>query len=342
MLDSEQEADFDDIVLLASKICEAPVSLISLVDDDRQWFKARLGFEPTQTSLTESVCSHAILEDDYLEVPDMAEDARTADNPLHVSGPKVKFYAGANLIAPNGHAIGTLCVLDTKPRQLSSDQRDALKTLSRQVMMQLELRKKVKIEKALKSEMDHRVKNSLQTIASILRMASRKVTDSAALDVLELVDRRLSAVAALHSELMGQDEKSSVDMVSYVDQLGVMLATIGPDNIAIKLSSEAGRLEGRKASAIGMIVSEFVANSIKHGFPDNRSGQITVLLRQNADGWLMECSDNGVGNRQATSKGSENTGLGEILMASATMQLGGQIETEIGEDGARMTVTFGK
>ena len=147
------------------------------MDEKRQWFKARVGFEPHETTLDQSVCSHAILDEGYTEIADMGADPRTSDNPLYVGDPRVKFYAGANLVAPNGQPIGTLCVLDTKPRTLNDFQRQALQTLSRHVMMQLELRKKIRIEAALRAEMDHRVKNSFQTIASLLRMATRKVHD---------------------------------------------------------------------------------------------------------------------------------------------------------------------
>lgn len=105
VLDTDAETDFDDIVALVSQICEVPVSLISLVDSDRQWFKARVGFDPHETDLEQSVCSHAVLKDDLLEIEDMAADPRTADNPLHTSGLMVRFYAGANLVAPNGMPI---------------------------------------------------------------------------------------------------------------------------------------------------------------------------------------------------------------------------------------------
>ncbi|MFG6589561.1 histidine kinase dimerization/phosphoacceptor domain -containing protein [Sulfitobacter sp. 1A12157] len=277
ILDTEAEADFDDIVELASKICETPVSLISLVDENRQWFKARVGFEPHETTLDQSVCSHAILDEGYTEIADMGADPRTSDNPLHVGDPRVKFYAGANLVAPNGQPIGTLCVLDTKPRTLTDFQRQALQTLSRHVMMQLELRKKIRIEAALRAEMDHRVKNSFQTIASLLRMATRKVQDPDARDVLALVERRFGAVASLHSELMGQGGRSKVQTKSYLEQLNKLLSAGAPDHVAIFCEAAPGELQAAQASALGMIVSEFVANSIKHAFAGDRAGEIKNL-----------------------------------------------------------------
>lgn len=344
ILDTNDEADFNDIVALASEICDVPVSLISLVDDQRQWFKARVGFEPTQTTLDQSICSHAILQDGIFEIEDLSADARTADNPLHTSGPKVGFYAGANLVAPDGMPLGTLCVLDNKPRKLTEFQRKALKTLSRQVMIQLELRKKLAQEEALKSEMDHRVRNSLQTIASVLRVAARQVSDPKALDVLEVVERRIGAVSSLHSELMGGDGKGAVDIQLFLDRLVSLLKEVAPENITLSGTAVDAELEARKASSLGMIVSEFAANSVKHAFPDDRAGEVTMrLTREGENQFVLVCSDNGIGRRpsaQPADKKRKKTGLGDMLMAAAATQMGGQLEVESGVDGTTLTVRF--
>ena len=343
VMDSQNEAEFDDIVALASAICECPVSLISLVDDDRQWFKARVGFEPHQTALDKSVCSHAILQGEFLEVPDMASDSRTSGNPLHTGDPNVKFYAGANLIAPNGMVIGTLCVLDTKPRTLTEFQKQALTTLSRQVMTQLELRKKLMQEEALKGEMDHRVKNSLQTIASVMRVASRGIKDREALDVLELVERRISAVASLHSELLGGGSKGSVDARRYLERVVQLLEDVAPAHVEIAVNAADVTIDARKASAIGMIVSEFAANSIKHAFPDERQGQVQISLLQSAkEGWTLLCQDDGIGRQEGdgAASGRDDTGLGAVLMSSAAAQLEAHLEYEVSESGTVMTVEF--
>lgn len=341
VLDTAAEADFDDIVALASKICDAPISLISLVDADRQWFKARKGFEPPETTLDKSVCSHAILEEGVFQIADMAADPRTADNPLHTAPGGVQFYAGANLIAPNGLPLGTLCVLDTQPRELTDFQKEALQTLSRQVMMQLELRKKIRAEEALRAEMDHRVKNSLQTIASMMRLAAREVQDETALDVLDLVNRRLEAVASLHSELMGNNGDDTVDITSYFERLRQFVTAVTPDHIAVTLHATGDGLQARLASAIGMIVSEFVANSVKHAFPEGQAGEVAISLRP-GDGQqrILECRDNGVGQNRRQATDRQPSGLGKMLMQSAAMQLGGDVQFDIGPDGARMTVAF--
>ena len=125
VLDTVPEEVFDDLTELAAHICEAPVALISLVDEDRQWFKARVGISVRETSRDISFCAHAILGDDLLIVPDAAKDKRFKTNPL-VTGPlKLRFYAGAPLITPDGHGLGTLCVLDNKPRTLRPEQAQA-------------------------------------------------------------------------------------------------------------------------------------------------------------------------------------------------------------------------
>jgi PAS domain S-box-containing protein len=147
VLDTEPEQKFDDLTLLASHICQAPIALISLVDAERQWFKSKVGMTTSQTARSISFCGHAILEDDVMVVPDAAADARFADNPIVTGEPNVRFYAGAPLVTPNGHALGTLCVADRVPRNLSAAQLDALRALARQVVAQLELRRRLKEER---------------------------------------------------------------------------------------------------------------------------------------------------------------------------------------------------
>lgn len=152
ILDTEAERSFDDLVRLAAEICDTPISLMSLVDADRQWFKARNGLQVAQTPRDIAFCAHAILQKDLMIVTDALSDARFVDNILVREEPKIRFYAGAPLVTPEGLPLGTLCVIDREPRRLTDFQVEALRTLGRAVVSQLELRRKLGEIAALTAE----------------------------------------------------------------------------------------------------------------------------------------------------------------------------------------------
>ena len=143
ILDTPEEQAYDDLTLLASHICETPIALISLVDEDRQWFKSRRGIELKETPRELSFCAHAIVEPGPLVIPDTLEDHRFAFHPLVLDPPNVRFYAGSPLRVAAGHAIGTICVIDQEPHTLDQSQMEALEALSRQVVAQMELRRQL-------------------------------------------------------------------------------------------------------------------------------------------------------------------------------------------------------
>jgi DNA-binding response OmpR family regulator len=142
VMDTLPEQAYDDIARLASYICKTPVALISLVDEKRQWFKARVGLQETETSREYAFCAHAMRRpDEVMVVPDATRDSRFVDNPLVTREQGIRFYAGAPLVTPEGFSLGTVCVIDNKPRELDDDGRNALLALSRQVILLLEQRK---------------------------------------------------------------------------------------------------------------------------------------------------------------------------------------------------------
>jgi diguanylate cyclase (GGDEF)-like protein/PAS domain S-box-containing protein len=144
ILDSAREESFDALVRLAAEICGTPMGSVTLIDRDRQWFKASVGLENSETKRDISFCAHAITQADIFQVPDATKDARFADNPLVLGDPNIRFYAGVPLETEEGQNLGTVCVIDRVPRQLTETQKDALRVLAKQAMAQMELRRKVK------------------------------------------------------------------------------------------------------------------------------------------------------------------------------------------------------
>lgn len=154
VLDTPPEPAFDDLTLLAAQICQVPIAVVSLVDEKRQWFKSIIGLSATETSRDVAFCAHAIFNpDDLLEVRDAQLDLRFSDNPLVITDPHIRFYAGAPLVAPDGVALGTLCVIDRVPRVLSDEQKASLRALSRTVISQLELRRTLAVHRLLEDQL---------------------------------------------------------------------------------------------------------------------------------------------------------------------------------------------
>jgi GAF domain-containing protein len=167
ILDTEPEQAFDDLVLLASFICKTPIAMISLVDEDRQWFKSKVGVSISETPREIAFCATAIQQPDVFVVPDTLNDERFRNNPLVVSEPNVRFYAGAPLIDEDGNALGTICVIDRIPREFGPDQQAALKALSRMVLAQLEFRRNLMF---LKEALNDRTKEEHERQRELIKL----------------------------------------------------------------------------------------------------------------------------------------------------------------------------
>lgn len=235
VVDSFPESDYDDIVRLASLLCDAPTALISLIDRDRQWFKARTGFELTQGSRDEAFCAHAIRKPgEIFEVNNAAADPRFAENPL-VTGPVgIRFYAGMPLVAPCGSSVGTVCVIDQSPRALSDKQKTALAALSRLTMSLLDgRRREIEASRAALFAVEGAKDAVPEKASNLCSVALFEVQDLAGA-AQRIGDRAVArALRQLESSLEGALRPGSGDSVNHSTGSAEMIVVLhGADNSA--------------------------------------------------------------------------------------------------------------
>ena len=341
ILDTPNERSFDEIVELAADLCGTPAAQINFIDSDRQWSKAEIGVGVRELPLEVSICAHTILQDGLLEIPDLLEDARTQDNPLCVSAPNARFYAGVPLRSANGMPIGTLCVIDLKPRKLSDTQRHALCVLASQIVAQLDLRATVASAAMLRREIDHRVKNSLQTVSSFVYLERSSSKSEAARSALNSVAQQLNTVALLHEHLSHASGDGHVDLADYLGRVGELLQLATPHAITISGTFETGPITASTAGLLGLIINELVGNSVKHAFPLG-AGNIVLTGRKNAyPGYTLTCQDDGqiaVGAAEEINPVAKREGLGLAIIAASVRDLGGTCVSTIDEDGCKTVI----
>ncbi|BDI30378.1 hypothetical protein CCAX7_24290 [Capsulimonas corticalis] len=213
VMDTLPEQDFDDLVHLASSICGTPIALISLVDDHRQWFKAKYGLDAAETPRELAFCAHSIQQRNVFIVPDATKDPRFSGNSLVTDAPEIRFYAGAPLITPSGHALGSLCVIDLEPRELTEAQISALQALSRQTVNQLEMRRYAAERAELNAELERRVADRTAQLAHTNERLEREIAErSAAEDALSESKARRDAIMA-----------SALDCIITIDESGLIV-----------------------------------------------------------------------------------------------------------------------
>jgi len=218
ILDTAYEREFDEIVELASQICGVPISLISLIEKNRQWLKARVGLSVSETSREVSFCAHAIASDsDLFEVEDATQDERFHDNPLVTSDPNIRFYAGIPLVSNNGFKLGTLCVIDSKPHVLTKEQVFALKSLAHHVIRLMELRmrndqlnrqqklmqQQAEMQKKIISIIAHDVRNPVSSLKNIIELGQNNIlSEDETKELMIMAEKQLDGTINLLSELV--------------------------------------------------------------------------------------------------------------------------------------------
>ncbi len=222
ILDTPAEKEFDEIVELASYICNSPITLITLLDKDRQWFKARKGIDLDSTGRDAAFCTHTILEDDVMEVSDTHLDERFIDNPFVTEDPNIRFYAGTPIYSPGGFKVGTICVLDNRPKELSEVQRKALQTLSNQITKLLELRNVNRVIKKRAEEIILLSNEAANLVVKTQEADQRYISHQLHENMAQVL-----AACRMYLQLAEQNESMRLSFISTVnEQLGELISSM--------------------------------------------------------------------------------------------------------------------
>lgn len=344
ILDTPSDGSFDRVTAIAARRFGVPISIISIVDHDRIWFKSHHGLNVTQIDRQPGLCASAILRADPHILIDASKDVRSLANPLVAGDFGLRFYAGVPLQTSDGHNLGTLCVIDKEPRLVTKDQIEDLKDLASLVMDQLEFRlaalralanadKELMRTKLLAKEIDHRVMNSLQFVSSMLRLQSKKVTGTQASEI-DAAATRVAAVARVHRHFHIEEDTANVPALTYLRRLCDDLS--GVLGVPVNVSGESGVLPTTSIQPVGLIVNELVTNAAKHG-----AGRVSVTYRcQN--GCKITVCDEGSGLPVGFDPEASANGLGMKIAVVLAKQLGGAFEAGANPagKGACFTVTF--
>ncbi|MBD9370748.1 GAF domain-containing sensor histidine kinase [Xanthomonas sp. XNM01] len=307
ILDTPREAVFEDITRIASNVCGTPIAVINLVDSERQWFKAEIGLGVRETPLDTSICAHALLEHEFLEVPDTTCDPRFSANPLVTGAPGLRFYAGALLKTPDGQPLGTVCVLDVVPRTLSDTQAETLRALARQVMAQFELRRMLAASEELNAHRarvlaaaGHDLKSPLRGAMYALGKAAvgaseaqRQELDAAQAD-LDLIRYRLGELIGAATGHAGVSAPALVP--TPVQPVFDALARSWQRAAArrdITLRFHPSDVVARtNATLLEIVLGNLAGNAIKY---TPRGGAVDFQCVQDAAGVRIEVADTGIG-----------------------------------------------
>lgn len=369
LLDTLPEDDYDNITYLASQICDTPIALISLLDSNRQWFKSVKGLGISETPRELSFCAHAINQpDEIMVVPDSRADERFQDHPFVVDDPLVVFYAGVPLVTDNGYALGTLCVIDQKPHELTDEQKKALKVLSNNVVKLFELRKsKLELE-AVKASLEerneelkrfasmaaHDLKSPLSNISSIIDLLKMDHYDDLADEAKELVGLLDESSNQLRDLIDGILDHTKADMLllernqtinfpEFVQSITRLIGGCG--NHAVNYSKDDKHIKVNQA-ALKQILLNLINNGIVYN--DKQEKIVNVDLCEDEEYYYFSVSDNGLGvdskdqekifnlfERIQTDHGqnAKGHGIGLSTVKKLVERLGGEVrlESEVGK-----------
>ena len=309
ILDTLPESDYDDITKIASEICNVPITLISLIDDNRQWFKSKIGLSTAETERDISFCGHAILDpSNPLIVEDARKDIRFADNPLVTNSPNIAFYAGIPLVDHDGFALGTLCAIDDHPRQLNLNQIESLKALARQVVLLFELRKN-KIELEEKNEYLNRFTaiaahdlkapmNNISLLAQLLLENNPSDFPKASYEMIQKIQYSADKMTTLINGLLEysrdhhqlQNQFAWISISEIIKDLQCLL--LNSSDCKIEYNSEIEKIFNHP-TLLSQILTNIVSNGLKYN--DKPNPLIQIKFEVTESNYIISISDNGPG-----------------------------------------------
>jgi signal transduction histidine kinase len=365
ILDTPPDQAFDDLVEVASYICGTPLAAVSLVDTDRQWFKARLGLDEKETSRDVSFCGHAILHEELFEVPNALADLRFADNPLVSGEMGLRFYAGVPLITSDNFALGTLCVFDREPRQLSGPQREALQALSRQAVAMLERHKAfLRIQELARQKEEflrvasHDLKNPLQAIfgaTELLELYTEAEQSSPRLrDCVTIISERAGAMQQIIQDFVDghaledgqlQLHRERVDLAALAQRvIGGHVISAQGKGISLSLTAPVEVAARVDRARIAQVLENLIGNAVKFS---PQGSAVTVRLSSAEGRVRAEVVDAGPGLSEADrarlftrygrlsaqpTAGEASTGLGLVISRQLIEAHGGVIGAHNNDD----------
>lgn len=354
ILDTPPDGSFDHVATVAARLFDVPIAIVSLVDEDRIWFKAHPGLDIEQVDRSPGLCASAILQADPYVLTDASCDPRSLANPLVAGEFGLRFYVAAPLRTSDGHNLGTLCVIDRQPREVTDDQIAQLEALAGIVIDQMELRlaarnaiadlEQVVVQKdaalgrskLLAREIDHRVMNSLQQVVALLNLQSVEVDEAGALQ-LKLASGRVAAVARVHQHIYQTGDDETFSCLRYLGRLCGDLSSLMAKKGKITVAGSEAELPIEIISPIGLAVNELVTNSAKAG-----ANVVSVSFeRTNEHDYHLSVSDDGHGLPDDFAPETTN-GLGMKVVRMVARQLGGALSFGRSDDlgGASFTIRF--
>ncbi|MCW3123260.1 MAG: histidine kinase [Flavipsychrobacter sp.] len=375
ILDTLPEEDFDDITRLASEICHTPISLVSIIDAQRQWIKSKKGFHVSEIARDSAICAHTINHpDEVFVVNDLSQDERFKWNPYVTGKPHVMFYAGVPLVTPEGYALGTLSVWDHEPRELSEAQICTLRSLGRQLVTQLELRKKIMQLDSSEAELkrayadlekfaviaSHDLKSPMNNIISICHLLSSEYgakLDAEGNDYVNYLNQAAGQLSNLvtgilnysrSSQLLTED-KEHINIPELIAEVKGLINA--PANCSISYREDNSTIFTSRI-ALKQILLNLLQNAIKHNNKPHIIADVDFQETTNAFTFIVRDNGAGIPNEDAEKifdlfetlhKTGDSTGIGLSVVKRLVEKLGGEIKVETGsQSGAAFVFTIPK